>query len=338
MKKIMSVLIALLLLTILIITGGFYFYKNNLGATSNDLSEKRDVIFVVEKGDLYTTIAKNLSENELIKDEDVFKTYIKLNDLAPKLKAGKYLLNNHMGVEEITKIIIKGVSIQSQFTIPEGYTLRQIAGVMGKEDLMTEEEFWDIVENEDFPEYPFLKGLNRDRHRLEGYLFPDTYFISDGMSPKSIIKVMLDRHEEIKAKLPENKSGLSDKDVLILASLVEAESVVDQDRAKIASVFLNRMDIGMKLQCDSTVQYALDKRTKRVLYKDLEVDSPYNTYLNAGLPPTPICAVGQKSLEAAYDPAKTDYLFFLAKKDGSGQHEFTVTYKEFLSAKKRLGY
>ena len=338
MNKIVKIYLSLFLMLIIILATSYIYYRINLLPANKNISEKISLEFVVPRGDTPASIAEKLYENNLIKNEKIFLAYVRLNKLAPQLKSGNYLISDTMSVKEITDIIIKGVSIQKRFTIPEGYTVWQIADLMVREDIMTEEQFWDMAIEEDFPEYEFLDGLEKNKHRLEGYLFPETYYISGNESPRKIFEIMLDQFKEVIDNLPQNKSGLTERDTLILASLVEAESMVDNERPVIASVFLNRLAINMTLGCDATIQYALGKRKTVVLYSDLEIDSPYNTYRRTGLPPTPICAVGERSLLAAYEPADTGYLYFFAKNDGSGEHVFNQTLEEHESEMRDWGY
>lgn len=337
MNKIVKIFMTLFLVFALIFAGGYFYYRNNLGPVNTTETENK-VEFLVEKGSTPKVIATKLRNNQLIKDEKSFLAYIRLNKLDSKLKAGNYLLSDSMTVEEITNVIIKGISIQKRFTVPEGYTIWQIAELMEKENIMSQDEFWELAIEEDFPAYDFLNGLNKDKHRMEGYLFPETYYISEEESPRKIFEIMLDQYEIVRKRLPENKSGLNERDALILASIVEAEAVVAKERPIIASVFLNRLDQNMRLECDATIQYALGKRKEIVLFSDLEIDSPYNTYRRTGLTPTPICATGESALRAVYQPEETDDLFFFAKNDGSGEHVFNKTYAEHERQMRDWGY
>lgn len=337
MKKLSKIIIVLVLLLLVSASGLYFYYQSNLEAPSKEATGQSQE-FSVAKGASPAAIAKNLKEAELIKDEQIFLTYIKINKLTPHLKAGNYLLSDTMTVEEITDVIIKGVSIQKKFTVPEGYTIWQIAELMEAEEIMSQDEFWHLAIEEDFLEYDFISGLKKDKHRLEGYLFPETYYISKEEEPRKVFQIMIEQFIKVRERLPENKSGLSEREALILASIVEAESMAAKERPLIASVFLNRLDLNMRLECDATIQYALGKRKEIVLFKDLEIESPYNTYRNTGLTPTPICAVGESALRAVYQPDKSDYLFFFAKNDGSGEHVFNKTYAEHERQMRDWGY
>ncbi len=337
MNKSLKILIVLFLTFVLVAVGGYFYYQNKLSPVNSE-EEVKKVEFLVEPGSVPASIAKNLKENKLIKDEKSFLAYIKINKFGSELKAGNYLLTDKMSVQEITDIIIKGVSIQKRFTIPEGYTIWQICELLVNKNIMSEETFWNLAIEEDFPEYEFLAELKKDKHRLEGYLFPETYYISQTENPKRVFEIMLNQYRVVYDRLPENNSGLSEREALILASIVEAEAMASKERPIIASVFLNRLDKGMRLECDATIQYALGERKKIVLYSDLEIDSPYNTYRRTGLTPTPICATGESALRAVYQPENTDYLFFFAKNDGTGEHVFNKTYSEHEKQMRNWGY
>lgn len=292
----------------------------------------------IKPGVSTSTIAQILVKEQIIGNPSIFEIYVRLKNLDGKLKAGDYTLSPSMSVEEIVKKLLKGQIMTYKFTIPEGYTLKEIAETLKNKGLIDEKEFWRVVEEADFSDFEFTKDLPKNERRLEGYLFPDTYIVPKGISEKEIIHLMLERFAEIYAQLPPNRTSLTPREVVILASMVELESAVDKDRTLIASVFLNRLEIGMKLDCDATLQYIFPERKKRVLYSDLEIDSPYNTYKYKGLPPGPIGSPGKASLEAVHQPAETNYLYFVARKDGSGEHVFASTHKQHINNKRKLGY
>lgn len=303
----------------------------------NNLKDKEEHSFVIPSGTVPGQIAADLEKQGFIKNARAFLIYARLVGKIDQFKAGYYLLSPSMNVPEITQILVKGKVATISFTIPEGYHLRQIVEVLVKKGIMTEEEFWTIIKEGKFS-YPFLKDLPPTERRLEGYLFPDTYIIPLGLKPNKVIDVMLKRFQGVYESLPQNQTDLNIHEVVTLASIVEGESRVDEERPLIASVFLNRLEIGMKLDSDATIQYLFDKRKERVLYKDLEINSPYNTYRNKGLPPGPIGSPGEASLHAVLEPANSKYLYFVAKKDGSGEHVFARTLEEHGQNKRKLGY
>ncbi|MGI6227167.1 MAG: endolytic transglycosylase MltG [Peptococcales bacterium] len=303
-----------------------------------DTNDKNEYSINIPQGSSTAKIAIILAQEKIIANPKYFEIYVRLNDVGNKLKAGDYTLSPSMSMKEIVDKLLVGQTISYKFTIPEGYTLKQICEVLVNKNLADEKEFWRVIEEEPFEQFEFLQEIPKDDKRLEGYLFPDTYIIPKGMSEKQIVEMMLKRFEQVYNQLPPNLSGLNFRDTVILASLVELESLVDIDRPLIASVFLNRLNIDMKLDCDATLQYIFPERKSRVLYKDLEIDSPYNTYKNKGLPPGPIGSPGKASLEAVHQPALSKYFYFVAKKDGSGEHVFSETLSQHNSNKKKLGY
>lgn len=324
-----------LFLVILLIAGaaGFYYYQryqSNLLPFTESVEEAS--LFTVEKGWTLTRIASELEKAGYIRSAKDFVTYGKLKKTGEKLQAGNYLLSPSMSAEEVMNELVKGQVIVKTFTIPEGYHLRQICKTLVAEGISTEEDFWDAVKNGQF-NYEFLEGLPKDEKRLEGYLFPDTYTIAEGTPVVKVLDRMLKRFSVIYEGLPENTSGLSMAELVALASIVENEAKIDEERPVIASVFLNRLRDGMRLESCATIQYHFEEKKSRLLYSDLEIDSPYNTYRHEGLPPGPICSPGKASLEAVSQPAKTDYYFFVAKEDGSGGHIFSQNLSEHNKAK-----
>lgn len=313
---------------------GAVFYSQ-LGSVNNNVNQEE--IFDVKKGSTPVTIAHELYEKGFIKNEKSFLLYSRLTGNIDKMKAGQYLLSPSMNIPEIVNMLVLGKVVTISFTIPEGYTLRQIAEVLINKEISTEDEFWRVVKDGQF-DYDFMAELPDGDRRLEGFLFPDTYIIAKGMKTERVINMMLNRFQQVMDKLPANNTGLSLYELVTLASIVEGESLVDMDRPKIASVFYNRLNIKMKLDSDATIQYVFEKRKERVLYKDLQIDSPYNTYTHRGLPPGPIGSPGEASLKAVLDPAQTNYFYFVAKKDGSGEHVFAKTHDEHIRNKQKLGY
>lgn len=228
----------------------------------------------------------------------------------------------HVGKTYYTKInTIK-------FTIPEGYTTSQIGQALEKSGLVTQNDFINEAEHWTDNNYWFLNNLPNDKHKLDGYLYPSTYSFPKKATSKTIINQMLktfDKHMEAnKGYITENKLNI--RNILTTASLIEKEACKDIDRPKISSVIYNRLSKNMPLQIDATILYIIGHKNK--LYnKDLAVQSPYNTYINKGLPPSPICNPGIKSINAAIHPAKTDYLYYVLNSK-TNEHVFSKTYIE----------
>jgi len=280
-------------------------------------------------------VAGILKEQGLIRSSQAFRIYSRYYNLDEKLKAGYYLLSPTKSTPEIIKILVHGKTASKSFTIPEGYTLAQITESLAEKGLIRETIFKDLLANGQF-DYPFVKNL-KGPGRFEGYLFPETYSISLDSTEKDIINVMLagmDRQmAEIKFAEKARELNLSVHQALTIASMIEREAKKDQDRPLISSVIQNRLRRGMKLQIDATVEYALGGHREKIYYKDLEVDSSYNTYKYEGLPPGPIASPGRNSLLAAVNPAQTNYLYYVAKPDGT--HAFAATLAEHNENKRK---
>lgn len=277
-------------------------------------------------------VAMILSKKKIIKNPYLFMLYVKINGY--KLAAGKYRLSSKMSYKEICDTLEKGVVFKTtiRFTIPEGYTVEQIAERLSKMGIVNEKRFLSEINNMDFNfKYKYISKYAK--YKLEGFLFPDTYEVYPNTSEKEIIQMMLSRFLQVYESLRITKTTqLDDIQTVILASIVEKEAKKDEERPLIAGVFLNRLGKNMKLESCATVEYVLPAHKEVLSYADLKTNSYYNTYLFKGLPPSAICNPGEKSLKAALNPQKTDFLFFVAKNDGS--HVFSKTFEEHVKAQK----
>lgn len=328
-------LFLLIVLFIGILFGARYF-KKSLGPMS--LTDKDDIVIEVLKGSTTEKIAELLYENNLINNKFIFKYKVKELGVGGNLKAGEYSLNKSMDIVEIIDSLAKGVKSNNtlRFTIPEGYELIQVATKLSEEGIVNYDRFMELTKDKsNFEEkFTFLKELD-DGQSLEGFLFPSTYEIFLGSNEEYIIEKMLHEFEkiyetEIKSKLEEFDFNINE--AVTLASIVEREGKLDSERPIMSGVFHNRLNIGMKLESCATVQYILGERKEVLSTKETQTPSPFNTYINQGLPPAPIASPGKSSLVAAVNPEKTDYLFFvLTGSDGS--HTFTKTFGEHLNAK-----
>lgn len=296
-------------------------------------NNNQDIVIDIPKGASVNTISDVLYKNELIKNKTMFKVVAKLSNKTPQFKAGKYLLNQTYSNNDIVNLLASGKVYQDgiKITIPEGSTSKEIIDILVKNKLGKKEIYEELIKSpkEFYKEFSFLN--QEDIISLEGFLYPETYYFDEKTSEKDVIAKMLSAFnsiysDEFKRKQKEMKMTLSE--VVNLASIVEKEAVLDEDRPIISSVFYNRLDIGMPLQSDATIQYIFEERKKIVTYKDLEIDSPYNSYKNKGLPPTPIANPGVKSIEAVLNPADTEYLYFVAKMDGG--NNYSVKYEDHL--------
>ena len=259
-----------------------------------------------------------------VSNNPFFKLYLKFRNDGKNIKAGIYELRGKFNMVELVSMLESGKSKVFKFTIIEGNTVKNVIDKLVADGKGKRENFEKAFKEIDFS-YPTPDG------NFEGYLYPETYFIPESYDEKSIINIFL---KEFLKKFP--VESYPDKDEfyqkLIMASILEREAAVESEKPIMASVFYNRIAKNMTLSADSTVNFVFNYEKKRIYYKDLEVDSPYNTYKNKGLPPGPICNPTVSSVEAAYHPADTEYLFFVTK--GGGEHFFSKTYKEHLDFQK----
>jgi UPF0755 protein len=221
-------------------------------------------------------------------------------------------------------------------TIREGYTIRDMGLVLEAAELVKSADEFVGATKEEYFYYPFLDDLPERENLLEGYLFPETYLFAPGTDVRDIAVRMLNQFDRVfRWEFYERAAelGLTVDEVVTIASIIEKEIRVPEERALASAVIHNRLALGERLEMDSTIQYALDKRKDRILYADLEIDSPYNTYRNAGLPIGPISNPGLASIEAALYPADVDYRWFVVSDDETGAHYFTNNYDDFLRAR-----
>lgn len=290
----------------------------------------------IKKGWTTYSIAEYLASENIIKSNKAFLLYTLSLNKDVSLQAGEYRLSPSMTADEILEILSKGkIFVDTvRVTIPEGYELAQIKEKLVAVGIADRDKLEEALEKD--YDYWFLKELDRTENRLEGYLFPDTYEIPRSYSEEDIVNRMLRRFEQIFNEQHRQKAkelGMTIDQVVTLASIVEREAVLDSERATISGVFHNRMNIGMLLQSCATVQYIIGERKPILTFDDIAIESPYNTYVNSGLPPGPIASPGAASINAALNPEKTDYLYFVAKKDGG--HTFSKTLEEHERAAKK---
>lgn len=288
--------------------------------------DKKETIFIVKKGTGLRTVANELRRKRLIKSKDLFILCAILKGGTKDIKAGEYSLNQSMSPVTIFNILSTGAIKTYTLTIPEGLTAQQIADLLATKNLVNIHEFISLVMDK-----TLAASYHTDETNLEGYLFPDTYVISRDTGARELIDLMIKRFQKIFTALikdQESTTGrlLPAKDIVTLASIVEKEGGRAEEKPIIASVFLNRLKKRMRLESDPTVIYGLKNFDGNLKKKDLRTPGPYNTYLNYGLPPGPIANPGRESLMAVIKPAKTDYLYFVAKNDGS--HHFSASLSE----------
>lgn len=299
-------------------------------------SSKSDTINVtVEMGSTTEDIGTLLQEEGIIESSSDFKFFSKVKGYDGKYQAGTYALAPSMTLSEIAEIIISGKTNNITFTIPEGYTIYQMADKLSEEGIVDREKFVSLLTDGNFS-YDFLSDAQSGKNHLEGYLFPETYTVKFGADEETIINTMLNQFdtvftEEFKARAEE--LGYSLNEIMVIASIIERETQVDEERGKVSSVIYNRLKEGMPLQMCSTVQYILGEQKEILSNADTQIESPYNTYINQGLPPGPICCPGLASIEAALYPDETDYLYFVVSDKLDGTQKFSSDYNQFLKDK-----
>ena len=289
-------------------------------------------VVIIPKGATAAQIAKILVKSKIIDRESPFIFLAKLAGLDEALQAGEYELNNRMFYTVILKKLAKGEAVSHKFTIPEGFSMEEIANTLSQQELADKDRFLELCRQ---PEL-FREIFELSAKSLEGYLFPDTYYVLKEVSEEKIIRLLLTNFKAVIEKIDHNgkarqKIGLSLHEIITLASIIEKEARKPEEHPLISSVYHNRLKRGMGLEADPTVLYALGYHKPRLTYKDLKVRSPYNTYLYKGLPPGPIGNPGKSAILAALNPANTDYLYFVSKQDGT--HQFSKTLKEHNKAK-----
>jgi UPF0755 protein len=283
---------------------------------------------IIPRGASFAQAADSLARTGLIGSPKMFRLYGRVTGGDRNIKPGTYLLKHGTPWKDIVSALNGGHGLVNTITIPEGYTLLQITPLLARTLKVPMDSVQAAVRDT-----ALLARLDIPNPTLEGYVFPDTYAFPVGTTARQAVREMVYSFE--RRWRPEWDSSLVDlkinrNDLVTMASIVEREARLPEERPVIAAVYYNRLRKGMLLQADPTIQYALGHHVGRVLYKDLEIASPYNTYIHKGLPPGPVASPGVPSLAAAANPANVPYLYFVASKDG--HHEFRMTLEEHTSA------
>lgn len=335
-KIVLTVFLMIILLGAVAAGGaGYYVYRS-----LQPMAAGEPVEVEIPPGTGSAAIAELLEEQGIIKSGTIYSAYLKYKQEGDRFQAGDYQLAPGMTLAEITGKLNRGDVIKAEmirFTIPEGFTVQQIAEKLASEGVVNKESFLALANDPGQGAYEWVKGIPANaalRFRLEGYLFPETYEMKKESTEQAVLDRLLVEWEKKQKALPQGweaqmeKLGLDFHGILTVASLVEREVAVDEERSLVAGVIYNRLKQKMPLQIDATIQYLFDKPKERLFEKDLQTPSPYNTYLNAGLPPGPIASPGLSSIKSALFPEETKYLFYVTKKDGSGRHLFAETFEE----------
>ncbi len=295
------------------------------------------VVFTVEKGWGDDDIAGNLQELGIIRSEDFFKFYAILSLKHSALKAGKYNLSPKMSIYEIANKMAKGDIIRNKLIILEGWDEKDIGKYLESKGICSQDDFASLVKKDYSAEFVFLKDKPKDAD-LEGYLFPDTYEISEGESCQDVIDTMLSNFDkkltpELRTEIESDPEGAPKSifDIVTMASIIEKEVRTLSDKKIVSGILWKRLAIGMPLQLDSTINYITEKNDPSVLTRDTKIDSPYNTYKYKGLPAGPISNPGIDSITAAIYPTKTNYLYWLS----DGITHFSETLEQHNEAKSK---
>jgi UPF0755 protein len=293
------------------------------------------VDLTIPPGSTTKMIAAQLEKQGLIRSANAFTFHAKLSGKGSQLQAGDYHFNKGETVDQILGQLSKGQVSTIQFTVPEGLSVPQLADLLSSKGLIDKNRFLSEVNTGQF-DYDFVKAIPKDKdipYRLEGYLFPKTYTMKKGSSEHEIIDRMLKQFQD--EFIPEwtpvmRTERITLHQAVTIASIIEREVRVDSERPIVAGVYFNRLKMGMPLQADATVQFALGKQKSILTLKDLTLNSPFNTYKHKGLPPGPIASPGLPSLESVIKPDKNDFLYYVTKKDGTHEHYFSATYQQHL--------
>jgi len=322
------------------VLGGFFYFRYQVYYSHGNFSGEKT--FEIVKGDGNTVIAEKLQQGGLISNKNYFYYYVRMHGFLNKFLPGKYSISGNMTIPEIVVVLTdreKAMPEFSKITFPEGWDLKKMSerltvnGFDGAGFLEIAEK--PSVELKNKYLYPEDKSISS----LEGYLFPDTYFLKPGTSAENIIKKMLDNFnskitEQMKADIKSQNKTL--KQIIIMASIIEREVKTDEDRAVVSGIFWTRIKIGQALESCATLSYCLGVNKKQYTYADTRTNSPYNTYLNPGLPPGPISNPGLSAIKAAIYPEDSQYNFFLSDPD-TEQTIFSKTLDEHNANKLKYG-
>ncbi|MFQ5587058.1 MAG: endolytic transglycosylase MltG [Thermodesulfobacteriota bacterium] len=291
----------------------------------------RDVVIVVPKGSSFIFVARELQGAGVIRNAHDFSLLASLKDAHTRVKAGEYRFTTPVRPLTVLHKLVRGETRKYRITFPEGVTMGEIAVLLDKEGLVKKGDFIEKASDAGFAASRGLDGAT-----FEGYLFPDTYHMTKGMSAEDIIDVMVARFKEVYTDSMAARGarlGLTQREVVTLASIIEKESGNPEERRYISAVFHNRLKKRIPLQSDPTVIYGLSDFDGNLTRRHLRTRTPYNTYLFYGLPPGPIANPGRGALEAAVEPVKGEYLYFVSKNDGS--HYFSKSLREHNRAVER---
>lgn len=310
----------LFVVAVLLSTGGLYYALFPVGPAGEEVDIR------VNHGTSLRSVALALEKRKVIAWAPVLIAWMKYRGMEKRFQAGEFVFYEHEGAISAARKLLHAQPVEIAVTIPEGLTIEQTALLFHEALKIDTVEFCSLCDKADF-----IRELGVDASTLEGYLFPDTYRFPEDATAADIIRRMVAHFDEsfkFLALPTDGQSRLDKNQVVILASIIEKEAVVESERPRISAVFHNRLKKGMPLGADPTVRYIFKKFSGPLRVSELKSNSPYNTRIFSGLPPGPICSPGRASLQAALSPIESRELYFVAKWDGSGAHDFSLTYEE----------
>lgn len=335
-KKIRIICASIILFVAIVCIIFLCYFKSVI---NRPLKSDKDITITVNEGDGFSNVIEQLDKNNKLRNKYIVKLKIRMDYKDIKIIPGNYKIKKDVSLKKLIKILETEDFDKNliKVTIPEGYNIEDMAKVFEKANLFSSDEFLKAIKEYDLPSY--VKKDSRKKYALEGYLYPNTYYINEKETPEEVIKTMLDEFEKVIKEIEsEEDIDISDdelEDLIIKASLIEKEVKKSSEKPIVSSVINNRLNKDMKLQFCSTVNYVIGYKDHEVLtYNDIEIDSPYNTYKYMGLPVGPIASPGKDSIIAALKPKDTEYLYFVLSEDNK-THYFSKTEEEHNAAKQK---
>jgi UPF0755 protein len=335
-SRAVRVLLVLFLALVLLLAGAFGFYVWATGSAGPSSPVSVDI----PEGSTVSQMGDTLEEAGVIRSAFMFGLTVRLQGIGGELEAGSYEMRTNMRLSEALDLLRAGPPpevLPLSVTVPEGLRIEEVAEVVAEELGLRRNAFLRAAESGEWAIEPYLP---EGTESVEGFLFPKIYDFPEGVRAGRVVRRMLRQFEEEMRSVDWTRAeelGLEPYEVVVMASLIEREARVAEDRRKISAVIHNRIELGMPLEIDATVQYALPEHKERLTFDDLEYDSPYNTYLFVGLPPGPIASPGLASIEAAMNPANGEWLYYVLIDPETGEHAFAETYEEFLDYREEAG-
>jgi UPF0755 protein len=328
------------LLVIVAVLGAIYLIVSSAtgGGEVAEGEQGEEVQIEVVQGDTLSSVADKLEERDVIGSSFFFTLQARMSGESAGIRPGQYSFTTNEDNDEIMTKLTEGEAVPTfAFTIPEGLTLEETAEVVAENSEIPAERFEEAANRTDYG-YAFLE--DEAIENTEGFLFPKSYEFEEGTNADQIVNRLLEQYlletENVDFQGASEELNLTEYELLTVASLIEREAANEEEKPVIASVIYNRIRAGMPLQIDATIQYARGEQKENLSLADLEIDSPYNTYQNTGLPPGPIASPSLSSIQAAVNPEETDFVYYVITPEGN-DHFFTDNYDEFLQAKAEAG-